>query len=193
MAINGIEMITDRSQYDVDVVKLLFKKGIPKMTDSEKESFLLCLKGAYNYTDFNRVESAVEYLFDFVYTSLDEIKSKADELGVYWNELFDVPYNPKDYEYVDVKTDWNISDILTEKQRERYLNNIIYILGSLNHDSSLIPKKMAGMTYDDANNIERSLENLNYSLTSLKDEKEKLIENASKSWYFSGDLICGEV
>lgn len=57
MAINGIEMITDRSASDVLLAKNLIKKGFRNMTDDEKNSFLSGLKGAYNYSDVNRIET----------------------------------------------------------------------------------------------------------------------------------------
>ena len=39
MAINGVEMITDRSASDVLLAKNLIKKGFQNMTDDEKNSF----------------------------------------------------------------------------------------------------------------------------------------------------------
>ena len=62
MEINGIKLITDRSNSDVEIAKALIKKGFQNITDEEKQLFLNGLKGAYNYTDFNRVESCVKYL-----------------------------------------------------------------------------------------------------------------------------------
>ena len=64
MAINGIEMITDRSASDVLLAKNLIKKGFQSMTEDEKNSFLSGLKGAYDYSDVNRVETAIKYLVD---------------------------------------------------------------------------------------------------------------------------------
>ena len=52
MEINGIEMITDRTMSDVELVKSLVKKGLKRMTDDEKQSFLSGMRGAYNYIDF---------------------------------------------------------------------------------------------------------------------------------------------
>lgn len=58
----GLHLITDRTQFDVDRVKMLAKKGWANMTPDERNEWENGLKGAYNYTDLNRVESAMEYV-----------------------------------------------------------------------------------------------------------------------------------
>lgn len=55
-------LITDRSQSDVDRALTLSAKGWAAMTAAEKEEFEAGMKGAYNATDLNRVNAAMEYL-----------------------------------------------------------------------------------------------------------------------------------
>lgn len=83
-------LITDRTQADVNRIKQIMQKGLPRMTDEEKMYFVkgqlealddstadalvdsngltigcrdgVLPKGSYNYTDLNRVMDAVEYL-----------------------------------------------------------------------------------------------------------------------------------
>lgn len=55
-------LITDRTLADVERVKALRKKGFAAMTSEERSEFLAPVKGAYNATDLNRVQEAMEYL-----------------------------------------------------------------------------------------------------------------------------------
>lgn len=57
------ELITDRTQSDVTHWQELHDKGWAGMTDDEKAEWsTAAMKGAYNYTDLNRVTEAMDYL-----------------------------------------------------------------------------------------------------------------------------------
>ena len=57
------ELITDRTQADVTHWQELHDKGWAGMTDEEKAEWnTAAMKGAYNYTDLNRVTEAMDYL-----------------------------------------------------------------------------------------------------------------------------------
>ena len=131
MAINGVEMITDRSASDVLLAKNLIKKGFQNMTDDEKNSFLSGLKGAYNYSDVNRVETAIKYFVDTMLQIYEQDIQLAKELGVSWAEIYDVPYNPEDYKNIVHKNDWNTNDIFSEADRTDFLNKIVYVLSAI--------------------------------------------------------------
>lgn len=55
-------LITDRTQADVNRALALSAKGWAAMTAAEREEFAAGMKGAYNATDLNRVNAAMEYL-----------------------------------------------------------------------------------------------------------------------------------
>jgi len=57
-----MNLITDRTGQDVDRVKFLAEKAWQDMTPEERTEWLSPMKGAYNYTDLNRVEEAVAYV-----------------------------------------------------------------------------------------------------------------------------------
>ena len=86
-------------------------------------------KGAYNYSDLNRVERAVMEISDL------------GNLGLV------------------TKTDWNMWDIPTESDMSRYLGNIATIRSRYANagDVPLVPISMSQLTYSDANNIESIL------------------------------------
>ena len=193
MEINGIEMITDRTMSDVELVKSLVKKGLKRMTDDERRSFLSGMKGAYSYTDFNRVESVVKYLSDRLVKVPVEIDNLRKELNIALDSAFSVPYDPSEYENINVKTDWEVSNILTETDRVRYIGNIKHIVLSLSDLPESLPMSLDGLTHSGANAIEQSLVNLDMLLTELKKSKETLLINTSKAMFYSGEIYGGEV
>ena len=87
-------------------------------------------KGAYNYSDLNRVERAVSEISDHL------------GLGLY------------------TRTDWGMWDIPTETDMNRYIGNISAIRKLLPTDANvpLPPATMNHLTYTDANNIELILD-----------------------------------
>ena len=54
-----MELITDRTQADVDRWKALRDKGLQGMSATELNEWLGEMKGRYAHTDMNRVENAV--------------------------------------------------------------------------------------------------------------------------------------
>lgn len=84
-------------------------------------------KGAYNYSDLNRVERAVEEIAELAGLSLV------------------------------TKTDWKMWDIPTDADMTRYLNNIRTLRGLVADVSAVpqVPTTMNKLTYTTANNIEK--------------------------------------
>ena len=94
-----MDLIINRTLADVEKALEYQARGFQNLTESEKAEWLSGLKGSYNYTDLNRVESAV--------------KMVANAINV----------------QVVTKTDWNTEDIFTLSDMERYLGNIRVIGG----------------------------------------------------------------
>lgn len=86
-------------------------------------------KGAYNYSDLNRVERAVAELSDLYGLNLE------------------------------TKTDWGMWDVPTKSDMVRYITNIKKIRqAALNPNGiAAAPDSMTGLNFSDANNIERIL------------------------------------
>ena len=72
-------LIYDRTQADVDRVSTLTVKiltgGLSSLTDEEKEEYLAGMKGAYNYTDLNRVGQAVTYIASKMINLPEELRT----------------------------------------------------------------------------------------------------------------------
>ena len=57
------ELITDRTQADLDTLMDLLRQDMTAWTETQKDWFRQAVsKGAYNYTDLNRVTAAMEEL-----------------------------------------------------------------------------------------------------------------------------------
>lgn len=125
-------LITDRTAYDVFRWKELRDKGWQAMTDEEKTEWLSALKGAYNYIDFNRVESAVEY-----------VAAKLAAAGY--------AFNPQ------TKTDWKMTDLPTKEDMERYFGNVAELRSLIQPlpTTPQAPTTKTKFTHDGANNLEQ--------------------------------------
>lgn len=195
------ELVTDRTQEDVDyVVELLKKTADGTATDEERE-FLYYgpLKGKYTVDDVNRVESAVKFLADELVKLPEFLKEYAASKNVGWSTIYDVPYNPDDYHLV-TKTDWDAlgqffgEDIVDEndlKSSERYLNNVVKLRNAVEYETDKLPQSINRLTYYNANSIEIALQRLYPVIQQIKEQKIRYIDstgiNAFSGEYQSGD------
>lgn len=154
-----LNLITDRTQADVDLVAQLSAINWADMSDSQKTAWQSNLKGAYNASDLNRVGNAIRY-----------IAGRLEDAG------YAVPVNPK--------IDWLESDIPTYSDMEIYLNNVEIIRGTLTVPPATpeVPDDMETLTYEEANDIERILLAV-----------DALITNMINAYFYSNEIVCGEV
>ncbi len=130
-----IRLITDRTQNDVDRVNELAQKMmLGTASTQERDEWFAGMRGAYNATDINRVNTAMEYLNGWI---------------------TDAGYATG---YVDQEIEWTMSDIQVQTQMATYLNNVVAI-GSVfpleNPPSP--PESIVYLTYIGANAIEKIL------------------------------------
>lgn len=136
-----IQMVTDRTESDV-------------MQGNEK--------GVYSYTDLNRVESAVEELFEL-----------ANDMGFHFT--------------TEVKTDWAAPGDFskytwpTSGQMQRYIQNVHGLCDAFFVQNKNLPSSMSDLTWKGANAIEESLE-LAYTR----------IQNIISIYRYSGEIYAGE-
>ena len=132
-----MELITDRTQRDVDYLSYLnslWQGGVFAGTAEEFSRWWANPKGAYNASDLNRVGAAVRLI--------------ADRLIATGNTVT-----------VHPKLDWKEADIPTPEQLSKYLADVAVIRASLPCMASTpaVPGDIAGLTYREANNIEQIL------------------------------------
>jgi hypothetical protein len=108
-----MEFITNRTQHNVDTLTRLRRKGWQNLSATERAEYLgNAALGAYNYTDLNRVESAVASI------------SSTKNLGLV------------------TKTNWSAWDAPTQSDMERYLGNVKTIHELCKNDGILIPESV---------------------------------------------------
>lgn len=124
-------LITDRTQADVDRVKSLTLKWLDgTITNAEKSEWLAGLKGAYNYTDLNRVGEAVEYVANILNQSGRSVSPVA-------------------------KRDWSVEDIPTAAQMTAFLNDLTLLKNNVSGVTLAVPSTMNNLNYQRANLIEQ--------------------------------------
>lgn len=122
--------VTDRTQSDVERVKSITEKARSgTWTDDEKQEWLAGMKGALNYTDFNRIESGIQELASIVGAN------------------------------VSVKTDWRIDGYMKQSDAVRWLSNIAAIRSKCAGLDSTpdVPSSMDRLSFSTMNQIEQVL------------------------------------
>lgn len=146
MSFDFSTLVTDRTQADVNRVKHIAEK-IKNGTASESELAEFngaSMKGAYNYTDLNRVGRAISYL-----------ASRMTALGC--------------SVFVDPKVDWTENDWLTPGAAEHYLSDLRKIRSVFTQLSTTpsVPADMEKFTVEEANEIEKMLSDTEKLIQSL--------------------------
>lgn len=140
----SLNLITDRTSSDVSYAKSFQGKTWSNLTTEQKAEYLIGLKGAYSYIDFNRVENAVKYLSELLTT-----------FG-YTNT-------------VNVKTNWKPSDIQKVSEIQRYIDNIAELKNKYySNIEGEMPTISTWLTVDGANYIEKLLVNIERILMDMQ-------------------------
>lgn len=124
-------LVTDRTQADVDRVNALMLKWLDgTITAEEKTEWLAGMKGAYNYTDLNRVGEAVAYVANLLWQGGHHIS-------------------------VTAKQDWTVEDIPTLAQMNAFLTDLTLLKSSVSGVSVNVPSSMNNLNFRTANQIEQ--------------------------------------
>lgn len=124
------QWITDRTQSDVNHVKEITAKArTGTWTKNEQSEWLAGMKGALNYTDFNRIESGIQELGSIVGAS------------------------------VSVWTDWTVDGYMKVSDAARWLSNINSIRAKCSGSSAIAdtPESMNKLDFSTMNQIEQIL------------------------------------
>lgn len=139
-----MDLITNRTAADVERYQYLKNKGFDNLTDAEKAEWLSNMKGAYNYSDLNRVEAAVLYV--------------ADRLREYGYHLT-----------IETHGEWSMGDVPTLADMTKYLANVKAIRTAFATLSTTpqVPDNMHHLSYQKANNIEQIIFDVDYLITNM--------------------------
>nr|DAW41343.1 MAG TPA: hypothetical protein [Caudoviricetes sp.] len=155
-----MQLITDRVQADVDrVAALAGRVSAGTATDAEQTEWASDLKGAYNASDLNRVGAAVAYV--------------AGRLTGYG---YVVSVSPRQ--------DWQVTDIPTPESMTAYLADVATLRAALTVAAGTpeVPEDMERLTWQEANDIEQILVDV-----------DELLTRMAAAWFYSGELYAGEV
>jgi hypothetical protein len=137
-------LITDRTERDVERVKELAAKAWQDMTADERAEWLSPMKGAYNHTDLNRVEGAVLYV--------------AERL--------------KEFGYLSVLPStrvWSAEDVPTESDLFQYFSKVSTLREAITVWASTpnAPGSIDGFGANEANALEQILIDVDHVLTQI--------------------------
>lgn len=155
-------LITDRTLADVVRWRSLRDTGYSNMTEAERAEWDAGnMKGAYNASDLNRVGAALNYLRD---------------------RLAEASYLPPSV--FTAKTDWTAADIPRAADLTAYLGYVSTIREAMAQFATTpqTPADTGGLDYQEANNIEKILLDV-----------DRLITNMLAARYLCGELYSGEV
>ena len=185
-------LVTDREQTDVFALQQLLSVDSFYWTATQKTAFLAGMKGAYNETDLNRVESAVDYLCGLLQDWPAERDAYAAARNVAIDDIFAIPYNPDDYNLTTVTT-WQEGAIISAADLTRYLSNVETLTTALVAAYPALPASMDNIDEIDANHIEKALLLLYQALVAEKERVKGLIDNTESSFVHCGQPHCGVV
>lgn len=127
-----IRMVTDRTQRDLDSIKTQLKKPYSEWSSAELSEFNKSrAKGAYNYTDLNRVCTAVDWLKNWMY---------------------DNGYAPD----IQGKRNWALNYIPRQNEIDRYIKDVQQIREQFSIELPVVDVQ-GNMTLQKANDIESIL------------------------------------
>lgn len=140
-------LVTDRTQQDVDRWEYLKNKNWNSMTTDERNEWSNSPKGSYGHTDLNRVGEAIEY-----------VAAQFSDAG------YIVELKP-------IKTDWTMQDKPTLAQFTDYLDNVSTLKEILSEfpGTPATPSDMNKLTYQEANAIEQILVDIEIMLQTMRE------------------------
>ncbi len=189
----SITLITDRTSADtMRRVALRERIKARTATGAEWSEWLNGMKGAYNATDLNRVEAAVEYLKEQFNNLPDVLGAYLDSLGVGRDVFFEVPYS---YPLpIETKTNWVNVDTQNKSDMTRYLSNVSALRDvlALPDNTPTLPADMKKLKVDGANDIEKVLRIVNDATLALEALKKMYADNTAAAFWYSGELFSGE-
>lgn len=190
-------LVYDRTQADVDRVFTLKNKiltgGLSALSNEEKAEYMAGMKGAYNYTDMNRVGQAVAYIAGRMTALPGELDAYRAEKGVSDDPNYEVPYDPSTV-VVSAKTDWAMGDTPTQSLVATFLNNLTVLRKQLvlPNDAPAVPSSLDQLTFSTANDIEYLLYVIYQTFLDVEATLYRKIDYTVAMYAYAGISYCGE-
>lgn len=142
--ISNEDMITDRTQSDIDNAKLIRENHVKQFKSLTAEQITTLERGTMTINTLNRIES-----------KQDELKNLFNDIG-YWN--------------TDIinKTDWVNEDIFVESDFQRIINNENILRNAFYTYADTPNTPNISFHYEDINSLEKILEDLDVMINDVK-------------------------
>lgn len=139
-------LITDRSEADVERFIALRNKGFAAMTAEERAEWEAGMKGAYNATDLNRVGRALNYVRDRLHLA-----------GYVGKTVF------------TAKENWTVNDVPTAVDLAYYLAAVRVVHDAMAYYKTTPqpPYPSGSLDYKEANDIEKILIDIDELITKM--------------------------
>ena len=189
-------LVINRTREDVDFLleirDRIMLEGFDALQENYKRDWLAGMKGAYNYTDMNRVGEATLFIANQLIRLPKEVEQYCKENGVDYSDEYKVPYDPGSI-VVNPKTDWNRGDIPTRTEIKTYLEEIQLLRSKLELRNKLpeTPTSLDRMTYETANLIERILLNISISYDEFLEEAIDRVDQTVPAYQYCNMEYCG--
>ena len=187
----SVELIFDRTSADVFEAEEMMKLPWWEFTEEQQLAFLNGLRGCYDYTDLNRVETAVTEISRRMVSLPERMNELSAELGGGWDK-YQIPYKVSEAD-LKTKTTWSGTELMTEEERTRYLANVEYIRSIFAPDVSAV-ENFDNFDFEAANRIEEILSTADFAVDALEEKiTNEIEEDAARFKIWSGEPYSGEV
>ena len=159
--------IFDRTNRDVERWRELRDKGWDGMTEDERQEWL-----------FETMPTPTAAKGMYTHNDLNRVETTIENVAVQLRKLgYVVPE-------MTMKFDWTYEDTITKDDIDRYFSNIetLRSVRGVFPSTPKTPSTRENFNYSKANDIEKIL----YDIA-------RIVENQEKSWYYTGEIISGEV
>lgn len=193
-------LVYDRTYADVErlrelVVKIM-QSGYSSLTEDEKAEYMNSPKGAWNYTDLNRISEAVTYIRNAMNSFLTNYASDVASKGLGGSSAYDPYYDVWDLWNLPVPPVWTAYVKALRTTAKQMLDAVNALRSLIEYDGDLpeVPTLTAlrQADYSTANDLERLLYELYQAVTAYSTAMYDRTARAVKTNIYAGEFTAGE-
>ncbi len=184
-------LIFDRTAVDVARVVALAEEAQKRpLTNSELAEWnAAVVRGAYNAEDLNRIGASAQFANAFLSTVQTEIDAYVKALGVAYEPMFDAHIGAETV--ISPRTDYardNTPIMRADVSETIHAATVTAARVGIN-----ISVDVSRLNFEGANIVERAIfDAYRHGENAITERKDKA-DRIAAAWYYSGDLICGEI
>jgi hypothetical protein len=184
------ELITDRTERDVERAKALLSKPYSEWSEEERTKFEDGMKGAYNVSDLTRVGNATSFLAKYLAKIRKEIILYMDANQVAVQTAIN-PYIDEDIANVSVKS-WAVDEIPSASKLGAYLDAVNLVVSQMKQNWGT-PETINKLTYRGANAIEKALISQKDKADEIEAELKDRVDRTVSAFIYSDEIFSDEL